>query len=252
MSVVTAVIAPADDGVLHVAFSGTLSLSTTVDVRRVLRKCLAEQPLAVIIDVAGLRVEDPLQLTVFPTAAASDPSTALVLVSPSPAFRAMLDSWILKSIGVCDTAEQAVALVVDHAADKLCRVDLPAEPTAPGRARAVAVKFCEENSLWDAMDSVMLVTSELVSNAVRHGRSAPGLRLALRGPYLYVSVQDHSTRLPVLLDIDHVNAAPLLPSGRGLYLVDVHSSAWGSLPMHRHKTVWAAIRVAPAVAAPSF
>lgn len=253
MTVVTATIAPVGDGVVHVAFNGTLSMATTVEVRRVLHKCLAEQPIAVIVDVAGLRVDDPLQLAVFPAAAAGDPGATIVLVGPSPSLRAVLmASWILRSVAVCDTAEQAVALLVDHAVEKLNRVNLPPDVTAPGRARAVAAKFCEENSLWDVMDSVMLVTSELVSNAVRHGHSAPGFRLALRGHYLYVSVRDHSTRPPVICDLDLLNASPPPPSGRGLYLVDVHTSAWGSLPMNHQKTVWAAIRVAPAVAEPSF
>jgi hypothetical protein len=63
-------------------------------------------------------------------------------------------------------------------------------------------------------------------------------------PYLYV--QDGSTRRPVLTGVDHLSVSPLPPSGRGLHMVDVHSSAWGSMPCRGGKTVWAAIRVVPA------
>jgi len=248
---VTAAIAPVDDGVIRVTLNGTLSPASAIELRRVLLKCLAEQPVAVIVDVAALNVHDPVQLTVFPAAvAAHSPRVALVLVNAAPVLRAMMDNWILRSVAVCDTAEQAVSLVVDHAADKIRCVDLPAGSTAAAQARAVAARFCEENALWEAMDSVVLVTSELVSNAVRHAHSAPRIRLAIRGPYLYVSVQDHSTRLPVLSDVDHLNVSPLPPTGRGLHMVDVHSSAWGSMPLHHDKTVWAAIRVVPAMSAP--
>jgi anti-sigma regulatory factor (Ser/Thr protein kinase) len=135
--------------------------------------------------------------------------------------------------------------VADHVADKIRRVDLPAGSAAAAQARAVAARFCEENALWEAMDSVVLVTSELVSNAVRHAHSNPHVRFAIRGPYIYVSVQDHSTRLPVLRDVDHLNVSPLPQSGRGLHMVDVHSSAWGSIPFNGDKTVWAEIRVVP-------
>lgn len=247
---IIAVVSPVDCGVVHVVLRGALSQASAVDVRRILRKCLAEDPTAVIVDVSGLSVDSQLQLTVFPAvmAAHSRPGAVLVLVSPTPAVRAMMGGWILRLVGVCDSAEQAAAVVGDHAVQKICRVDLPGEPTAPAQARAIATRYCEEHALGQATDSAVLVISELVSNAVRHARSAPHVRLAIGGPFLYVSVQDTSTRRPVLTDIDHLNVVPLPRRGRGLHLVDVHSSTWGSIPSKAGKTVWAAIRVMPAVA----
>jgi anti-sigma regulatory factor (Ser/Thr protein kinase) len=96
-----------------------------------------------------------------------------------------------------------------------------------------------ERSGRQATDEVMLVTSELVSNAVRHGRDPVELHLELDtdGDRLHLEV------------IDAGGVAPQAPSampeveaegGRGLPLVAALSESWGSaVDAHGHTAVWA-------------
>src|SRR5687767_8089512 len=74
-------------------------------------------------------------------------------------------------------------------------------------------------------DAVLLVASELVTNAVRHGDGDVELR---------IDVEDHNVRLEVL-DDGHVKVAasrrlpsPTALGGRGLHLVRETSKRWGS------------------------
>jgi anti-sigma regulatory factor (Ser/Thr protein kinase) len=118
-----------------------------------------------------------------------------------------------------------------------CRIPLMADLAAAAGARAV-VKDCIRT--WrvpvDA-DAAVLLTSELVTNAVTHGSpSAAGtfvlLTVAWDAAGLRVDVHDGSGELPVLdgpvldepvLDVTAAEAE----TGRGLLLVTALSAEWG-------------------------
>ena len=83
------------------------------------------------------------------------------------------------------------------------------------------------------VDNVVLVASELVGNAVLHGRSPIRLRLALLVAALRVEVYDEDARLP----------APSVPNpealgGRGLQIVAALARSWGAEPTPGGKRVW--------------
>lgn len=82
-------------------------------------------------------------------------------------------------------------------------------------------------------DDVLLLTSEVVANAVTHGRSE--VRLSLRGNRLgvRVDVSDDNTRLPTRQPHD-----PDALDGRGLSLVDQLADRWGVDSAALGKTVW--------------
>ena len=88
-------------------------------------------------------------------------------------------------------------------------------------------------------DVVVLLVSELVSNAVRHGGPhAPTAEVRLFIKVLSnrvrVEVQDDGTRFPAIGDGALDN-----PSGRGLLLVESLASRWGCNPSTTTgKTVW--------------
>jgi anti-sigma regulatory factor (Ser/Thr protein kinase) len=95
----------------------------------------------------------------------------------------------------------------------------------------------------DAVDDVMLVASELVGNAVRHGVT-PGnegrwtVEWTVQPNAVLISVDDPNDAEPVLR-----HPAPDAPSGRGLAIVSALSNAWG---VERHsdgKRVWARVRI---------
>lgn len=90
--------------------------------------------------------------------------------------------------------------------------------------------------------AVLLVVSELATNAVRHGR-VPGRYFEVRIAYdaekmVGVEVSDPGEGRPVIAD-----ATPDDESGRGLAIVDSLAEAWGIRERIVGKTVWARLRL---------
>lgn len=108
---------------------------------------------------------------------------------------------------------------------------------------AVARRFVDQTlGSWGAERAVFdtqLVTSELVTNAIRHGGGAIDLRLLLEGGELGCVVADHSQAPPI------PSGADLFAEyGRGLRLVDALCRGWGWLtPSRDRKLVWAVLAV---------
>ncbi|MDT5028123.1 MAG: hypothetical protein QOE61_4549, partial [Micromonosporaceae bacterium] len=113
---------------------------------------------------------------------------------------------------------------------------------APAYARHAVREACFDWGFGHLMNSAELVTSELVTNAIRHARSAVDVEVLLRGDFLHLRVLDRSTAAPQLRG----ESVPRLSSGgRGLRLVDVYSSGWGYVLSADGKVVWATMRARP-------
>jgi anti-sigma regulatory factor (Ser/Thr protein kinase) len=82
-------------------------------------------------------------------------------------------------------------------------------------------------------DPVVLVVSELVTNAIKHAHSAYVLRLESRGHHIRVEVEDTSGTFPVVLP-----AKPVL-SGWGLAIVEALADRWGVVHSRSGTCVWA-------------
>jgi anti-sigma regulatory factor (Ser/Thr protein kinase) len=114
------------------------------------------------------------------------------------------------------------------------RTELDATPASASTARAFVRDLL---AAWDCdteEDVAVLLTTELVSNAVRHAAT----RLALdvrRGDddVVRVEVRDGDVRLPELRRPD-VDAT----GGRGLVLVDALARRWGAEADGHGKVVW--------------
>jgi anti-sigma regulatory factor (Ser/Thr protein kinase) len=91
----------------------------------------------------------------------------------------------------------------------------------------------------DFVDGIAVVASELVTNAIRHGRGDPSLRLRLTPSRAVVEVEDGSGHLPQRRFADQDDEG-----GRGLELVSWLSARWGWRPTAHGKVVWAEL-VAP-------
>ncbi|MFJ6386662.1 SpoIIE family protein phosphatase [Streptomyces sp. NPDC091972] len=89
----------------------------------------------------------------------------------------------------------------------------------------------------DAMDTALLVVSELVTNALVHTGGQVRLDLTLIGRRLRVSVADASPRTPAKPTSIGWEAT----GGRGILLVEAVSAAWGSVPVSGGKQVWSEI-----------
>ncbi|MFI5683294.1 SpoIIE family protein phosphatase [Streptomyces sp. NPDC051636] len=85
------------------------------------------------------------------------------------------------------------------------------------------------------MDTVLLVVSELVTNALVHTGGQVRLDLTLLNHRLRVAVADASPRSP----IKPTSIGWEATGGRGILLVEAMSAAWGTLPVSGGKQVWA-------------
>ena len=110
---------------------------------------------------------------------------------------------------------------------------LPATATSPRAARRWVESRLRDLGLECLDSSVLLLTSEVVTNAARHAGTQLRLRLRPSGPGVRVEVSDGSTSPPVRGD-----AAPDATQGRGVGLLDVLADDWGWEPEQGGKTVW--------------
>jgi hypothetical protein len=117
------------------------------------------------------------------------------------------------------------------------RVELPPDLTAAREARAATRHALPRWRLSALLEPVLLVVSELVGNATRHGRPPINLRLRKAGPGVRVDVHDEEARAPAVPDPSHD-----AESGRGMLLVDAVASESGVEQIDGDgKVVWARV-----------
>lgn len=107
----------------------------------------------------------------------------------------------------------------------------------PGQARRAVAACAARLGLDDATDDLLLVVSELVTNAVRHGAPPVRLEVTVDDDAIVVRVADGSTGLPQPRDVD-----PEAEGGRGMTLVDLLTTEHGVHSDPPGKTVWATVR----------
>lgn len=225
-----------------VRLTGQLSLPSSPHVRTTLLKCLAEQPDAIVVDIAGLTVREPTALSVFTAVArqaAVWPGTPVLLCAPTPLTARLMTSGAYGQLPVFATARQALANTDGRIRFPTIRDDLLPVSGAARQARNLVTEACARWDLPHVVAPGCTVASELVSNVVNHAHTMMTLRLALRRSQLHISVQDGSAEVPEL-----ATASPLSPgTGRGLMIVDAMARRWGSMPCISGKVVWAVLDV---------
>jgi serine phosphatase RsbU (regulator of sigma subunit) len=123
---------------------------------------------------------------------------------------------------------------------RLARIDgdrqacwtLPGDPTSAREARRLVMEPLERWQLGPFVPITQLLTSELVTNAIRYAEGSVTLRLICEDT-LVCEVADSSPALPRLWD-----AAGDDERGRGLQIVSRLSHRWGSRRTPTGKVVW--------------
>lgn len=142
-----------------------------------------------------------------------------------------------------DRRDEALVLLVRTKklpAGRVVSCDLPNDPEAASMARAFVR---DQVGHWRVGDEVAftaeLVVSELVGNAVRHGKPPIYLRMIF-DRVLTCEVTDASLSAP------HLRHASLTDeTGRGLFIVASVVSNWGIRYSEHGKTVWAELPIPP-------
>ena len=236
------------DGCVVVALTGQLNLFTAPQVQLVLRKELGEQPLAVICDLAGVDVVDPVCGNLFSSVANHPssrwPGTMFLLCGAQPAVAETLGRLrVPQFVRLCRDVEEALDRAFARPPYLVEQLRLAPMPTAQSSARWFVRDVCD---YWqpalpgeDVADQAGLLAGELVANAVVHARTEIDLRVELRGDRLHISVHDGSPRLLHL-----VPAGRAGEGGHGLRLVEEVAKAWG---VHHHsdggKVVWCTLDI---------
>jgi anti-sigma regulatory factor (Ser/Thr protein kinase) len=102
-------------------------------------------------------------------------------------------------------------------------IKLPREHNASSRARRWLEDRYATTLPADELHTAMLLTSELVNNAVLHGRGTITLRAALDENRLLVEVVDQGSGFERVLDQHDFEKI----GGRGLEIVEAAASRWG-------------------------
>ena len=240
-----------DSGVTTILLQGELTWSTVIAVRSALAKCVAECPVALIVDVSGLhRARSPL-LSVFATAArhaAQDQGIPVLLCSPGPGIAGPLAAS--RAFATVYTSHADAVAAARGAAPRWVRERMASTPASVGLARILVGDACRSWDLDHLTDSARAVVSELAGNAVRHVGGDFDVTAAHPGVYLRIAVQDHSTVLPWSLAASDPHA-PSAGRGSGLRTVQKIATHWGTTPVADGKIVWAALRAYPITSPPS-
>lgn len=110
-----------------------------------------------------------------------------------------------------------------------------ASPASIREARDHARRRCDEHGVdGDRRDVLELAVSELVSNAVRHGRPPVSYDITTDGEDLVLVVVDADPRPPG----DGGEVGPEAEGGRGLFLVAQLARTWGWEATADGKRVW--------------
>lgn len=105
-------------------------------------------------------------------------------------------------------------------------------PASVPQARRLVRSQLAVWGLADCSDVAELLTSELLTNALRHGWGNPILTLSWQDGTLRCQVQDANPALP------HISPPHPDGGGQGLRLVDQLSCSWGSDRASVGKLVW--------------
>ncbi|WP_329083566.1 ATP-binding protein [Streptosporangium sp. NBC_01469] len=111
--------------------------------------------------------------------------------------------------------------------------DLPADLEVVGAARRLVREVLVAWGISAVAEDVTMVVSELVSNAVVHGKAPITLSLHRHGRIVCGEVTDHSIVWPSPLP-----AGPDSEHGRGLAIVTAYADRWGVESAPEGKTVW--------------
>ncbi len=117
---------------------------------------------------------------------------------------------------------------------------LPADPRSPGQARRFVAGALEDAGLDYLEDAVLLLVSELVTNALLHARTAISVACTITRAELLVEVTDGSGVLP-----QRRHYATTATTGRGLALVEATAQDWGVERRDDGKVVWFTLPTQP-------
>lgn len=212
----------------RIVIAGELDSATCGQLAGEFERELAGSRLAkLVLDLSGLTFVDSAgtRMLILLQRQAGDRGTEVEVVPAPEDVTALLRvSGLIDRLNLVDTPDDAT-----EPGEFLERIDseLAREPTAPARARSEVRQVLETVLDESDLATVVLLTSELVTNAVIHPRNSDDRRVGFR-------MTIYPDRIRVLVDDPGEGFDPATPvhpnenGGRGLMLVDRASARWGA------------------------
>ncbi|MDX6300299.1 MAG: hypothetical protein QOF53_1513 [Nocardioidaceae bacterium] len=143
--------------------------------------------------------------------------------------------------GPDDDVAVLVARVDPPSEDQSVSRRLRSDESAVAEARHLVASYLQERKMTGTLvQDAALATSELVTNALLHGRPPVDLRTRIEGAEVLIEVRDEATYQPRKLrpgdDDEH---------GRGLQIVAALAARWGTRPTEHGKAVWCVLSARP-------
>lgn len=113
------------------------------------------------------------------------------------------------------------------------RTSLASDPTNVRAARRFVERALLETDFVDLSDLVMLLTSELVTNAFLHAATSVDLLVELGTDCVRIEVSDTGGGEPSVRPLDTSTTG-----GRGMALLDTLANDWGVITRTDGKVVW--------------
>jgi hypothetical protein len=241
-----------DAAVTLLAVCGTWDSQLWTATTAAVRRCLADQPEALIVDLSGL--DDPRTLSastwVAARRAAADAEPPVQLALCVPPELPLADRMQRLGDGRClpiyaKVRQARVAIAGRLPVAQRVSVTLLPEPEAPSLARNLVADACLAWQMVELLHAARLVMSELVTNAVEHAHTPMTVVVTRRGSGLHISVADEVAQAPRVIRLARPRRGqPLDERGRGLLTVSETATAWGWLPTRSGKVVWATLQPA--------
>lgn len=222
-----------EDEVEVVVVQGSLSDDDAATLAGALSAALAASSRGVVVDLTGTDDVSPRAVDVLATvatAAARRPRVPLTACGVPPGLRRRL----APVLAIHEARHEALQHLGDLPPPTRRDVTVEHGPHGPAQARSAVAEWAGQVGLGRLCDDLLLIVSELVTNAVRYGRPPVRVEVWADERSVTVAVIDGSSSRP-----QRRPASTDAESGRGLLLIDVLSVEHGVRPQDPGKAVWA-------------
>jgi CheY-like chemotaxis protein len=242
-----------------------LLVDDTADVRLLVRMLLAERdgiqvvaeatngleaielaaalhPDLIVLDIAMPELDG---LAALPRLLEASPESRIVMLSAFPraaqeaqALAAGAAAYVEKTVATEELVDELIAGagLLDVAVRALtapAHEGFSADPQSVSAARRFVAGTLADWELSELADTITLLLSELVTNAIIHAEAAPDVTVRLLRDRVHVEVADGRSRT-----VDAQETSETDSTGRGLALVDALAADWGSVSVADGKVVW--------------
>lgn len=229
-----------DTGAMVIAVRTSPSIRALGTVRSAITFAQSQRPAGVVVDLSA--VSSAWTIVLLLLIANIYARSSVRLMACVPAGRQAL-RVLVAGLPVHQTTRDALALLPGGQvrANNRRRVHLPPTLKAASTARAMVAEAVRGWRLDHLRQPAELVTTELVTNAIRHAQTTFDISLIRFEHSIRVAVRDESPEPPAPTAGPDHDEDLLASGGRGLRLVEAFATHWGYVTAPGEKVVWACI-----------